>query len=194
MIFVLAGVWAYRRRQQGKPIFGGIRKGSQRSSKRGSKRIFPESAWLYDPVRTPRDGSPPPQTEQAAAMAGGRSRAHSAASLIPEPREGAVELASAPPSPPLHPQPSSPLLAPVMSGARGGSPGSSPRRSSGSASPRRSGSQSPTGRRPRSSMGASRTDLTRPMSAIWEEPSRPSSEVRQGLLAPGNVNFQRHST
>ena len=197
VLFMLAGIYLYRRRQQGKPIpFFGARggsRGSQRSSKRGSKRIFPEVAWLYDPSRTPREGSPPPQEdrERGQEMEMGHSRYGSAASLVPEPRDGAIELPSAPNSPPQ--RPSSPLLSPPMGGGRDRSPEN--RRSSDSASRsggRRSGSGSPSGRKSRQSF--SRPDLQRPMSAIWEEPPRPSVDARTGLLAPGTRNVQRHST
>ncbi|KAK3650665.1 hypothetical protein LTR56_006070 [Elasticomyces elasticus] len=183
-----AGMYILRRRQQGKPLpFFGAKgsRGSQRSSKRGSKRIFPEVAWLYDPARSPKDAEAPREGMETEMQ---EDRHFSTASLIPEPREGAVEIGPAPDSPPQ--RPSSPLLAPL---GRAESP-RDPRRNSHSPSSygRRSGSGSPVGRR-----HLSGTDLTaRPMSSIYEEhPPRPSMDARTGLLAPGSaMNMQRHST
>ncbi|EMD01150.1 hypothetical protein BAUCODRAFT_199488 [Baudoinia panamericana UAMH 10762] len=192
VLLILAGAYLFRRRQLGKPLFG--RGGSRRSNGSGGKRVFPEVAWLYDPRMSPRQGSPTREVEERAGLAhASHSRNNSSSSMnhIPEPREGVAELASAPASPQLHPRPTSPLLAPAAPYVRGQSPQGRPR--SGSASPRRSGSSSPGGRRSRSSFGASRTDLSRPMSAIYEEPPRPSVDARQGLLAPESINTQRHS-
>ncbi|KAK4963294.1 hypothetical protein LTR10_000922 [Elasticomyces elasticus] len=188
VLFLLAGMYILRRRQQGKPLpFFGAKgsRGSQRSSKRGSKRIFPEVAWLYDPARSPRDAEAPREGMETEMQ---EDRHFSTASLIPEPREGAIEIGPAPDSPPQ--RPSSPLLAPL---GRAESP-RDPRRNSHSPSSygRRSGSGSPVGRR-----HLSGTDLTaRPMSSIYEEHApRPSMDARTGLLAPGSaMNMQRHST
>ncbi|KAK3073005.1 hypothetical protein LTR53_005778 [Teratosphaeriaceae sp. CCFEE 6253] len=206
VLFALAALFLYRRRQQGKPLpfFGaggrGARTGSQRSSKRGSRRIFPEVAWLYDPSRTPREGSPPPprteadregQRERGQEMEMAHSRHESAASLIPEPRAGAIELSPAPHSPQL--RASDPLLSPPMVGSgRDESPGRGSSDSASRSGGRRSGSGSPVGRKSRASF--SRPDPTRPMSLIWEEPPRPSMDARTGLLAPGTRSVQRHST
>ncbi|KAK3071632.1 hypothetical protein LTR53_008274 [Teratosphaeriaceae sp. CCFEE 6253] len=202
VLFALAALFLYRRRQQGKPLpfFGaggrGARTGSQRSSKRGSRRIFPEVAWLYDPSRTPREGSPPPpradrEGERGQEMEMAHSRHESAASLIPEPRAGAIELPPAPHSPQL--RASDPLLSPPMVGSsRDESPGRGSSDSASRSGGRRSGSGSPVGRKSRASF--SRPDPTRPMSLIWEEPPRASMDARTGLLAPGTRSVQRHST
>lgn len=205
VIFLLA-LFLLRRRSAGKSPFGP--RGSQRSSKRGSRRIFPEVAWLYDPAMTPKNqpaseqGSPHHSPNQSTAMlvseqqregAGMSGRNPSAYSLIPEPRDGAIEMASAPPSPAMHPaRSSSPLLAPGTAL----STNDDPSRRSNSASPSgRSGSRSPEGRKGRRSFGNSRTDLTRPMSAIYEEvPPRSSIDARAGLLKPPHIPNLRHST
>ncbi|KAK4541956.1 hypothetical protein LTR36_007156 [Oleoguttula mirabilis] len=211
--FFLIALYLLRRRSQGKSPFGP--RGSQRSSKRGSRRIFPEVAWLYDPAMTPKEqpgserGSPhhtPNQStsmlvadqERAGAGAGMSGRNPSAYSLIPAPREGAVEMASAPYSPPMHPaRSSSPLLAP---GTAISTDDDSSRRSNSASPPgRRGDSRSPErrkGPKGRKSFGNSRTDLTRPMSAIHEEQMmpRPSIDARSGLLQPPYKPSLRHST
>ncbi|KAK0925183.1 hypothetical protein LTR91_012532 [Friedmanniomyces endolithicus] len=278
VLFTLAAIYLYRRHQQGKPLpffssssssggrFSRLARSRGSKNNRDSQRAFPESAWLYDPPRTPpRTGSPPPQlpplehemqedrhfSSSTLGLGVGEGSA-SQMLLIPEPREGAVELGgSAPNSPPQGF--SSPLLALPTATTRGGSggrrgsgsgigigggaagagagaglgisgtraespPSQDRRRRSGSPSSgsgswgRRSTSQSPTpGRRSRgNSLGVgSRTDLTRPMSAIWEElPSRGGGgggggggvgggfvDDRTGLLAPiSGGNLARHST
>ncbi|KAK0347100.1 hypothetical protein LTR91_012916 [Friedmanniomyces endolithicus] len=273
VLFTLAAIYLYRRHQQGKPLpffssssgrFSRLARSRGTNNNRDSQRAFPESAWLYDPARTPpRNGSPPPQlpplehemqedrhfSSSTLGLGVGEGSA-SEMLLIPEPREGAVELGgSAPNSPPRGV--SSPLLALPTATSRGGGGGrrgsgsgigigggaagagagaglgisgaaaraESPpasqqdrRRRSGSPSSgsgswgRRSTSQSPTpGRRSRgNSLGVgSRTDLTRPMSAIWEEaPLRGGGgggggfvDDRTGLLAPiSGGNLARHST
>ncbi|KAK0803376.1 hypothetical protein LTR75_007958 [Friedmanniomyces endolithicus] len=278
VLFTLAAIYLYRRHQQGKPLpffssssssggrFSRLARSRGSKNNRDSQRAFPESAWLYDPARTPpRTGSPPPQlpplehemqedrhfSSSTLGLGVGEGSA-SQMLLIPEPREGAVELGgSAPNSPPQGF--SSPLLALPTATTRGGSggrrgsgsgigigggaagagagaglgisgtraespPSQDRRRRSGSPSSgsgswgRRSTSQSPTpGRRSRgNSLGVgSRTDLTRPMSAIWEElPSRGGGgggggggvgggfvDDRTGLLAPiSGGNLARHST
>ncbi|KAK5107683.1 hypothetical protein LTR62_000918 [Meristemomyces frigidus] len=178
VLLLLIAAFLWRRRSQGKAPFA--RRPSQSSSRRGS-RHYPEEAWLYDPKMTPRAGSPPPE--------GRHIRDESATSLIPEPRRGTIELSSAPPSPPQHP--TSPLLTPVLY------PTGDERRSySGSPSRERISSEnsSPNGRRSRSSLAVSRMDLTRPMSAIWEEPGRAAVDARTGLLTPGWGGGVRHST
>lgn len=187
-LLVCAFLW--RRRKQGKVPFHQHPSKSS-SSKRTSQHIFPESAWLYDPKVTPHDGFRSPQDGP------GHGEDLSSINLIPHPRDGVLEMSSAPQSPPLHPaRPSSPLLAPELVGLeRTENPQG--RRKSGSAfrNGRRSSSQSLGGRkRARSSVRNSRTDLTRPMSAIYEEPYRPSIDGRQALLAPLDRPPQRHST
>ncbi|KAK3673351.1 hypothetical protein LTR78_006897 [Recurvomyces mirabilis] len=178
VLIFLIGIFLWRRRSQGKAPFAN-RRPSQRSSRKGSKRVYPEEAFLYDPKMTPRAASPSLEGER-------HSRDESATSLIPDPRRGTVELSSAPPSPPQ--RPTSPLLSPVAVAEERRSHNGSPSRER-----RNSGGGSPSGRRSRSSLAVSRTDLTRPMSAIWEEPPRPSVDARTGLLSPGPVNMARHS-
>ena len=141
VLAVIAGIFLWRRRKQGKPLFG--RANSKRSA--GSGRAYPEVAWLYDPViSTPN--SP------------GRNRAGSGieeAALIPQPRPGSVEMGEGGASPNLRPaRPSSPLLAPHMPPAREESPGGSPGSSEG---------------RSRSSRGASQDNLRVPLRPINEE-------------------------
>lgn len=97
----LAGLWLWRRRQQGRAPFA--RAGSNRSH-----RVYPEVAWLYDPDITP-----------SRSRAGSDSGAH----LIPAPRPGSVEIGGTPvlggASPEMRPAgSSSPLLAPGFRGSR----------------------------------------------------------------------------
>ncbi|KAK0316782.1 hypothetical protein LTR01_000533 [Friedmanniomyces endolithicus] len=275
VLFTLAAIYLYRRHQQGKPFpflsssssSGGrlsrLARSRGTNTNRDSQRAFPESAWLYDPARTPpRTGSPPPRLPPlehemqqdrhfSSSTTLGLGTGEGSASevlLIPEPREGAVELGGSAPGSPVRGA-ASPLLALPTATSRGGGGGrrgsgsgigigggaggagagagaglgisgaaaraDSPpasqqdrRRRSGSPSSgsgswgRRSTSQSPTpGRRSRgNSLGVgSRTDLTRPMSAIWEEaPSRGGGgfvDDRTGLLAPiSGGDLARHST
>ena len=49
VMVALGGFYLWRRRKQGKPLWGP--RGSQRSN--GSSNIFPRVAWLYDPPRSP---------------------------------------------------------------------------------------------------------------------------------------------
>lgn len=198
VVLFLIGLWLWRQRGQGKLPFSRKKTSSCPSGQRSGKRYFPESAWLYDPVRTPHNASSPPEAhhDRSHPVESVNPQMASTANLIavPEPRKGVVELASAPPSPPLDPRASSPLLASIAPLPRAGSPEG---RKSGSRSPRRkggNGSEAPGGRRSRGSLAVSCADLQRPMSAIWEEPSRPENEVRQGLLDPGHVNVQCYST
>lgn len=99
VLAILAGVFLWRRRQQGKSPFAG-RGGN------GGKGVYPEVAWLYDPNITPP-----------------RSRAGSGSGqqLIPEPRPGSVEIGGTPimggHSPEMRGV-SSPLLAPVVAASR----------------------------------------------------------------------------
>ncbi|TKA44213.1 hypothetical protein B0A54_04980 [Friedmanniomyces endolithicus] len=124
VLFTLAAIYLYRRHQQGKPLpffssssgrFSRLARSRGTNNNRDSQRAFPESAWLYDPARTPpRNGSPPPQlpplehemqedrhfSSSTLGLGVGEGSA-SEMLLIPEPREGAVELGgSAPNSPP----------------------------------------------------------------------------------------------
>jgi hypothetical protein len=120
----LAALYLFRRKSQGKAMFGGLgRGGSKRSTGSGP---YPAVAWLYDPKISP-PGTP------------GRSRSGSVADgaeerLIPEPRPGSVEMAGseAPHLPPA--RPSSPLLAPHLPPARERSPSPGRSRASSSAS------------------------------------------------------------
>ena len=112
----LAGLYLYRRKKQGKPLFGP--RGSQRST--GS--YYPKSAWLYDPQ--------PSRTHSRAGSDSGQN-------LIPDPRPDTVEMdGGGLASPDMRPsRSSSPLLPPAITVSRdespGGSPGGSPHRSGG---------------------------------------------------------------
>lgn len=55
IIGLLAGFYIWRRKRQGRPLFGP--RGSQRSG--ASDGIYPKSAWLYDPVITPAHSRAP---------------------------------------------------------------------------------------------------------------------------------------
>ena len=134
VLVALGGVFLWRRRKQGKAPFGP--RGSQRSG-----RVYPESAWLYDPQITPP-----------------RSRAGSTAeaALLPDPRAGSVEMAAGGLSPNMRPaRPSSPLLAPHITITRDESPGYSPFGGSGE-----------TGR---SSRYAGTDNLRRPLTSADDE-------------------------
>lgn len=145
VLIALGGLYLYRQRKRGKAPFGP--RGSQRS--RGSGRVYPEVAWLYDPRMTP-EGSP------------SHSRRGSGAgeNLMSEQRAGSAEMSEAHGSPNLRPGgAASPLLTPQAPYHRSESPGGSPSRSSGGRSPRRS----------RGSREMSGENARRPLGAIFEE-------------------------
>ncbi|KAK3721951.1 hypothetical protein LTR37_002767 [Vermiconidia calcicola] len=111
VLVALAGLFFYRRRKQGKPLFG--KQGSQRSA--GSGRVYPEVAWLYDPVMS-RGDTPR------------HSRSNSGVDLIPAPRGGSPRMEPGSASPNLHhARPSSPLLAPQSAISRDDGPSRSGR-------------------------------------------------------------------
>ncbi|KAK3706620.1 hypothetical protein LTR37_012629 [Vermiconidia calcicola] len=111
VLVALAGLFFYRRRKQGKPLFG--KQGSQRSA--GSGRVYPEVAWLYDPVMS-RGDTPR------------HSRRNSGVDMIPTPRGGSAEMGTDSASPNLRPaRPSSPLLAPRITISRDEGPSRSGR-------------------------------------------------------------------
>ncbi|TKA36558.1 hypothetical protein B0A54_13560 [Friedmanniomyces endolithicus] len=128
VLFTLAAIYLYRRHQQGKPFpflsssssSGGrlsrLARSRGTNTNRDSQRAFPESAWLYDPARTPpRTGSPPPRLPPlehemqqdrhfSSSTTLGLGTGEGSASevlLIPEPREGAVELGGSAPGSPV---------------------------------------------------------------------------------------------
>lgn len=111
----IAGLYIWRRKSQGKPIFR-----SAPIEGAGDGRVYPEVAWLYDPVTNRAESPDPSQT---------RSRGDSNANLIPavpDPRPGSVEMEAVEFSPNLRPgRASSPLLAPEIRISRDESPSGS---------------------------------------------------------------------
>ncbi|GAB1730408.1 hypothetical protein NU195Hw_Modified_233t1 [Hortaea werneckii] len=181
VLVLLIALFCLRRRKQNK-----MRRGSDLPSRSNSQRVFPEVAWLYDPKTSGKDHSHSYQEVKQISSrqtSPERSPDPSTALLVPEPRDGAVEMPSAPPSPNMRASNSSePLLAPgptLFPSNRGST------ETLRYSAELRSASQSPV-RKVRNSMHSSRTDLQRPMSAIYENvpTARPNYEAREGLLAP----------
>ncbi|KAK5133562.1 hypothetical protein LTR08_007601 [Meristemomyces frigidus] len=191
--------------------------------KRTSAAVFPESAWLYDPARTPKEGpaseqgsphhTPNPSTAMLVpAQQQGETpvvpvRNARRYSPVPAPREGAVELGdSAPPSPSLlgvHARSTEPLLATSGLALTTDEAAAGDRRSQ---SGERGHSTSPSGRRgggAGSSSGSPGPGRGRGRSfgGVRAVDGRPMSSIdedtvsaRQGLLQPPYRPDLRHSS